>query len=133
MVTLMNYFSTDGITPRTTWCAVYDPDSGEVVHVHEFIGNEIADDNEYAQGMRADIAMSYVRQHHSARMGLGVIQGEPGKLPKVGDRLEFDRKRKKLVTVRDVKSLAELVANVPGERSVQSKGQGSARRKTRKS
>lgn len=105
----MKYVSTDGVIPRIAWCAVYDPATGEVVHVHEFIGNDIADENEHVSSMRADAALAYVRQHTRKPVkGLKVVHGDPKKLPDVGDRFAYDLKRKKLVTIADLHSAQDV-------------------------
>jgi hypothetical protein len=105
----MKYVSTDGVIPRIAWCAVYDPATGEVVHVHEFIGNDIADENEHVSSMRADAALAYVRQHtRKPAKGLQVVHGDPKKLPDVGDRFAYDLKRKKLVTIADLHSAQDV-------------------------
>jgi hypothetical protein len=104
----MNYFSTDGITPRIAWCAVCDPATGEVVHIHEFIGNEIADDNPHAQAMRAEAALAHVQRTRKRAKGLDVVHGDPKKRPNVGDRFQYDVRKKKLITTHDRVSLREV-------------------------
>jgi hypothetical protein len=105
----MKYVSTDGVIPRIAWCAVYDPATGEVVHVHEFVGNDIADENEHVSLMRADVALAYVRQHaRKPAKGLQVVHGDPKKLPNVGDRFAYDLKKKKLVTIADRHSVQDV-------------------------
>jgi hypothetical protein len=103
----MNYFSTTGIIPRMAWCAVYDSATGEVVHVHSFIGNQIAADNEHAAAMRAEAALDHVKGDRKGKT-LQVSHGDPKKPPGVGDRLTYDLKKKKLVATRGLMNVNDV-------------------------
>jgi hypothetical protein len=105
----MNYFSTDEGTPRSAWCAVYDRETGEVVHVHEFIGLEVSDEPEHTRAIRAEVALAHVRQHtRTGAKNLAVVHGDPKNPPGIADRLAYDLKKQNLVTSREPLTLQEF-------------------------
>jgi hypothetical protein len=106
----MNTFSTSNTPSLHAWCAVVDPASGEVVHIHGFTGNTIAADTDWARAMRSETALAHV-QHHVRKnaKGLEVVHGDPKKLPEPGTRVTYDMKRKKLVASRVALSLQDFM------------------------